>query len=148
MKPRSFIPPNSTDYDESGSLSDKHMDDLPRRILIVDDNADAAQSLSLLMEVKGHECKVVFDSKKALAAALDFKPEYVFLDLGMPGENGYDLCEHMRAQPELKKTIFIAQTGWSQDEYVERAKRAGFHHHLVKPIDYRELEQILKKDAA
>lgn len=143
MKPFPAIPPRAEDYEDQ-SVSDKNFDKLPCRILIVDDNADAAQSLGLLMEVKGHECKLVFNSQEALATALDFKPEYIFLDLGMPGASGYDLCAQMRQQPELQDTIFIAQTGWSQDEYVQRAKKAGFHHHLVKPINFQEINAILK----
>ncbi len=143
MKPPLFNRAQDDDFEES-EISDKNFNRLPCRILIVDDNADAAQSLGLLMEVKGHECKLIFDSQRALEAALDFKPEYVFLDLGMPGANGYDLCQQMRQRPELQDTIFIAQTGWSQEEYVERAKKAGFHHHLVKPINFQEVNAILR----
>lgn len=126
------------------SFSDKLLNTLPQRVLIVDDNADAARSLGMLLEVKGHDCKLVYDSKKALEIAAGYKPGYVFLDLGMPGVDGYALCEQMRALPELSNAVFIAQTGWSDQEYVDRAKRAGFHHHLVKPIDYSEIETILK----
>lgn len=129
---------------DSPVYPDKIFDELPQRIMIVDDNADAAQTLGMLLEVHGHDCKVVYDSQKALAMAADYKPRYVFLDLSMPEIDGYDLCQRMRAIPELAQAVFIAQTGWSDRAHVERAKNAGFHHHLVKPIAYKEIEAILK----
>ncbi len=134
--------------EETGMHADKLYDTLPHRVLIVDDNADAARSLSMLLEMSGHECKLAFDGKKALKMAAGYKPRYVFLDLGMPGLDGYELCTQMREIPELANAIFIAQTGWSGEEFVKKARNSGFHHHLVKPVDFNEITAILVKNKA
>jgi PleD family two-component response regulator len=135
--------PKGPPSEESNQLSGKSLSDLPRRVMVVDDNVDAAQVLGAMMETHGHDCRVVFDSTKALKVAQQYKPEYVFLDLGMPEVDGYALCRQMRELPELATTIFIAQTGWSDQTFVDRAKAAGFHHHLVKPIALQEIKLIV-----
>lgn len=136
--------PKGPPSDEANELSGKSLAGMPRRVMIVDDNAEAAQVLGMMMETNGHDCRLVFDSTKALKVAENYKPEFVFLDLGMPQVDGYALCRQMRDLPELANTVFIAQTGWSDQTYVDRAKAAGFHHHLVKPIALQELEALVK----
>jgi signal transduction histidine kinase len=105
-----------------------------RRILVVDDNADAAQSLSMLLELEGHATRVANDGACALRAAAGFLPDTVFLDIGMPGMNGYEVARHLRDAygPSLR---IIALTGWGAEEDRRRAHAAGFDHHLVKPVD-------------
>ena len=93
----------------------------------------------------GHDYRLAGNGKDALALAADYRPNVVMMDIGLPGMNGYDLCAAMRAEPHLKDTIFIAQTGWGQDEHRQRAKEAGFHHHMVKPIYLESMEQLLRR---
>lgn len=106
-----------------------------RRILVVDDNQDAADSLALLLRLQGQEVQVAHDGPSALKLAPAYAPEVVFLDIGMPGMNGYDVARRMRQLPELEKTVLIALTGWGQDEDRQRSQEAGFNHHLVKPVE-------------
>ena len=83
------------------------------------------------------------DGQTAIALAKSFIPDAVLLDIGLPGMNGYEICEAMRREPALKNTLFIAQTGWSQREHRERSKEAGFDYHLVKPVSIDALKNIL-----
>lgn len=140
--------PKGPPAEESNTLAGKNFANLPRRIMVVDDSADAAQVLCMLMETLGHECQTVFDSTKALEIAKHYKPEFVFLDLGMPGVDGYALCRQMRELPELALTVFIAETGWSDKDHMDRAREAGFQHHLVKPIGVKEIEAVLTQRSA
>jgi signal transduction histidine kinase len=105
-----------------------------RRILVVDDNADAAESLSMLLELEGHATRVAHDGAGALRAAAEFLPDAVFLDIGMPGMNGYQVARQLRETygPALR---IIALTGWGAEGDRRRAHAAGFDHHLVKPVD-------------
>lgn len=140
---RAPVLPKGPPADQANTLSGRSLSGLPRRIMIVDDNAEAAQVLGMMMETLGHDCRTVFDSTKALEIAKHYKPEYVFLDLGMPNVDGYALCKQMRELPELAMTVFIAETGWSDDAHMTRAREAGFQHHLVKPIGIKEIEAVL-----
>jgi PAS domain S-box-containing protein len=106
-----------------------------RRILIVDDNVDAAESLAINLQLQGHETRTVFDGETALQAAREFLPEVVLLDIGLPGQDGYAVCRQLRAQPLGHDVAIIALTGWGQDEDRRRTSLAGFDHHLVKPVD-------------
>lgn len=115
------------------------------RILIVEDNDALAQTTGWMVEMLGHDYRLAANAKDALAVAADYRPDVVMMDIGLPGMNGYDLCAAMRAEPQLKDTIFVAQTGWGQDEHRQRAKEAGFHHHMVKPLYLEALEQLLRQ---
>lgn len=115
------------------------------RVIIVDDNRDAAQTLGWLVEMLGHETKVAHTGEEALRLAREFQPDFVFLDISLPGMNGYEICHVMKMMPELENTVFIAQTGWSDKEYVDRSRSAGFDHHLVKPVGGEVLAQILSR---
>lgn len=113
------------------------------RILVADDNADAAQTLCILLESLGHEVREAADGEAAVAAAADFDPQLVLLDIGMPRLNGYEACRLLRAQPGGAARTLVAITGWGQPQDVERAREAGFDRHLVKPVDLDQLLQVI-----
>jgi CheY-like chemotaxis protein len=107
----------------------------PRRILVVDDNADAANALSELLTLRGHVVEVAHDGHEALRRARSFRPQAALLDIGMPGMDGYDLAGRLRADPLLADMLLVAITGWGQEEDRRRALAAGFDVHLTKPAD-------------
>jgi len=113
------------------------------RILIVDDNKSCAITMMWTMEMLGHTAEMVVDGPTAIELAKSFQPDVVLLDIGLPGMNGYEICEAMHKDPVLQNTIFIAQTGWGQKEHRERSREAGFDYHLVKPIDITALKNLL-----
>jgi len=114
-----------------------------RRILVVDDNQDAANSLGMLLRLTGQEVQVAHDGLGALQAVRAFRPDVVFLDLGMPGMDGYEVARRLRDAPEVKGVVLVALTGWGQDEDRLRSQEAGFDHHLVKPIEPEALCALL-----
>jgi CheY-like chemotaxis protein len=114
-----------------------------RRILIVDDNKDSAESLAMLLEITGHRTFVVHDGVAAIAAAEAHRPEVMLLDIGMPRLNGYEVCRRVRQQPWGEEIKIIALTGWGQDEDRRKSQEAGFDGHLVKPVDYNALLELL-----
>ncbi len=114
-----------------------------RRVLVVDDNADAADSLALVLRLEGQEVCVAHDGTKALELAAAFRPEVVFLDLGMPGMDGYEVARRLRGQPGLEQVVLVALTGWGQDEDRRRTREARFDHHLTKPADPEALRRLL-----
>ena len=113
------------------------------RILVVDDNRDAALSLATFLRITGNEVRTAHDGNDAIAAAMSFRPHVMVLDIGMPGRNGYDVARHMREQPWGKDILLVAVTGWGQDEDRRRSDEAGFDAHLVKPIDPADIERLL-----
>ena len=113
------------------------------RIMVVDDNRDAGQSLAALLEACGHEVVVANDGQAALKAACASTPDAFILDIGLPGMNGYELARHIREQPALAHALLIALTGYSQAHDRVLSKVAGFAHHLVKPVVIAELEKAL-----
>ena len=117
-------------------------------IVIADDNVDAAASLATLLEFGGHTVKVVHDGSSALAAASALHPDIVLLDIGMPLMNGYEVCRALRRQPWAVQTPIVALTGWGQEEDQRRASEAGFSHHLTKPVDLAQLDQVLRSARA
>ncbi len=120
----------------------------PRRVLVVDDNADGAESLAMLLRMGGHEVSVAHDGPAALKAVAAFAPEVVFLDIGMPGMSGYDVAKQLRAQPGSERILLVAMTGYGQEEDRRRSWEAGFHHHLVKPVEFGVLADLLNSNAA
>jgi CheY-like chemotaxis protein len=114
-----------------------------RRLLVVDDNQDAANSLTTLLRLQGHKVRVAHDGPAALETARDFRPEKVFLDLGMPGMDGYQVARRLRQQSGLENVRLAALTGWGQKEDRRRTAEAGFDLHLVKPIEPKVLEELV-----
>jgi two-component system CheB/CheR fusion protein len=114
-----------------------------RRILVVDDNRDAADGLALLLRLAGQDVRAAYDGPSALAQARDFQPALVFLDLGMPAMDGYEVAWRLRQEPGLGGVRLVALTGWGQAEDRQRSKQAGFDHHLVKPVEPDTLEKVL-----
>jgi signal transduction histidine kinase/ActR/RegA family two-component response regulator len=114
-----------------------------RRIMVVDDNREAAEALSALLTALGATVSVAYGGREALEKVMVFDPEVVLLDIGMPGMDGYEVCRQIRSVQAHAGPLLIALTGWGQDEDRERSKRAGFDHHLVKPPDIDALRSLV-----
>ena len=117
-----------------------------RRILVVDDHRDAARVLGLLLDSLGHEVKTANDGRQALEAIAEFRPEIVFLDIGLPQLDGCEVARRVRELPELRGTKLIALTGWSHADDRRRTREAGFDHHLVKPVAVKTLRDVLAQE--
>jgi PAS domain S-box-containing protein len=118
---------------------------LARRILVVDDNIDAATTLDVLLRSLGHETRVAHDGMTALDIAREFRPEVILLDIGMPGLDGYEVARRLRAMNQGQTFRIVAITGWGQEADRLRSKEAGFDLHLVKPVDPRVLVSVLEQ---
>jgi PAS domain S-box-containing protein len=119
-----------------------------RRVLVVDDLRDNADSLSLVLQAMGHEVQVAYDGEQALLAAEQFRPDVALVDLGMPNVDGYEVCRRIRARPWGHTVLLVAQTGWGQEFDRRRTAEAGFDHHLVKPVRWDVIESLLLRAAA
>ena len=115
----------------------------PRRILVVDDNADAARTLAELLDLDGHETHLAHDGPSAVEAARALRPDVVFLDIGLPGFSGHEVARRLRADPSLEGLLLVALSGWVQPDDLVRSREAGFDHHLAKPVNVPTLERIL-----
>jgi CheY-like chemotaxis protein len=113
------------------------------RILVVDDNRDSADSLASLLKLTGSKTKTAYDGLEAVEAAANFRPNVVLLDIGLPKLNGYEAARKIREQPWGSKVVLIALTGWGQEADRRRSSEAGFNRHLVKPVEYAQLTQLL-----
>ena len=122
-------------------------DSTPRRVLVVDDNHDAANALRLLLENDGHEVKVANDGISGLALAREYKPDYLLLDIGLPRLNGYDIAASVRSDPTLKRATIVAITGYGQVHDRARTAAVGFDHHLTKPVDFKALQALFRAKA-
>jgi DNA-binding response OmpR family regulator len=116
----------------------------PRRILVVDDNRDAAESLSMLLHARGHDVQVAYDGLEAVGAAIAFNPDVVLLDLGLPKLHGYEAARRIR-DAKGDQVLLIAVTGWGQDEDRRRSLAAGFDHHLTKPVDPEAISRLIEE---
>ena len=116
------------------------------RILVVDDYADAAESLMMVLEAGGHEVEIAGCGIKAIEQAQIFHPQAVLLDIGLPDLDGYEVAKRLRVLPETRDTLLIALTGYGQSGDLELAKSAGFHHYLLKPVDFETLFALLTPD--
>ena len=119
----------------------------PRRlkILVVDDNADSAESMAVLLEMEGHETRTAHDGLEALEILAEGDTEVALLDLGLPSLNGFEVARRLRATPAGRGVLLVATTGWGQDKNIEASAAAGFDHHLVKPVDWTALTEILSR---
>jgi CheY-like chemotaxis protein len=115
----------------------------PCRVLVVDDNVDSAESLSLLLDMMGNETVMAHDGNAAVEAAKTFIPDIALLDIGLPGISGYEIASILRKLPQLQHTLLVALTGWGQEEDRRRCIDAGFDHHLTKPAAVDDLKNLL-----
>ena len=115
-----------------------------RRVLVVDDHVDAARMLELLLQCEGHETRIAHDGPSALKAIEEFNPEFVFLDIGMPGMSGYEIARTLRHSQNRRNIFLVALTGWGQPSDFQESKEAGFDLHLVKPLDTASVKRLLE----
>jgi signal transduction histidine kinase/DNA-binding response OmpR family regulator len=115
----------------------------PMKILVVDDNVDAANTMAMLLGLSEHQSRTAFSGQEALDIATTFKPDIVFLDIGLPGMNGYEVAKRLQKMPVMTNTKLIALTGWGTAEDVKKSKNAGFYAHLTKPVDPDEVDTLL-----
>jgi two-component system, chemotaxis family, CheB/CheR fusion protein len=115
----------------------------PRRVLIVEDNIDAAESLRRALELRGHVVRVVHDGRAALTTVQEVDPEVVLLDIGLPHMDGYEVARRLRATERGRQLFLVAVTGWGQPEDRARAQSAGFDEHLTKPVHSGELSDLI-----
>jgi CheY-like chemotaxis protein/anti-sigma regulatory factor (Ser/Thr protein kinase) len=118
-----------------------------RRVLVVDDNVDAADSIGKLLKLFGHDVRCVYDGSSALAAAKDYRPQVVVLDIGLPEMDGYEVAKRIRKISQLQKTRIVAVTGYGQEEDRRRSRDAGFDQYLTKPVDPDVLQLFVIESA-
>jgi PAS domain S-box-containing protein len=128
----------------SGSGEEQSGQEPRRRILVVDDNVDAANALRYLLENDGHEVKVAGDGAAGLALARDFRPDFLLLDIGLPRMNGYEIAKQVREDKTLRNVTIIAITGYGQANDRARTSAAGFDHHLTKPVEFHSLQKLFR----
>jgi len=129
--------------DEGNGSQQQYVSSSGHRLMVVDDNKDAAVSLAMLLRLQGHEVRVVHDGVSALELANDYLPALIFLDIGMPGMDGFEVASRVRQTPGMERTVLVALTGWGQQEDRRRTAEAGFHHHLVKPPEPKAVEGLI-----
>jgi CheY-like chemotaxis protein len=138
--------PNARKTEETmASKTESATRNSPKRILVVDDNRDAAECLSMLLEISGHSTQMAHTGPDALATATEFHPEVVFLDIGLPGMDGYEVARRLRHDPEFAASTLIAVTGWGSEEDRRRSTEAGFDFHLTKPVESSTVENLLAR---
>jgi CheY-like chemotaxis protein len=125
--------------DESANM------EVAARVLVVDDNADAADTLAKLLALGGHEAQIARDGPQAIVAALRWQPEFILLDIGLPGLDGYEVARRLRQEMACQETVLIAVTGYGQPEDRQRSRAAGIDHHLLKPVDWDVLRSLLSR---
>ena len=118
------------------------------RILVVDDNVDGAEMLAEILQGMGYQARVAHNAADALKAAAELRPSIAFLDIGLPVMDGYELASHLRKLPGLAELRLIALTGYGQESDRRKSQDAGFHHHLVKPVDMKAIEKAVAAQAA
>ena len=118
------------------------------KVLVVDDNVDAAQSLAMLLQAMGQGTKIAHDGGRAIELALEWVPDVLLLDIGLPKTNGFQVASRIRQEPTLADVMLVALTGYGQDADRQRSKEAGFHHHLTKPVEFSAIEKILSSICA
>lgn len=116
-----------------------------RRVLVVDDNEDAADSLATLLGVMQYQVRVAYDGPEAITAADEFAPAVALLDIGLPKLSGYDIARHIRST-RGEDVLLVAITGWGQEEDKRKAREAGFDHHFTKPADFEVLLQLIEQE--
>lgn len=140
--------PSSTQETRSTSRIARKVPRGGPRLMVVDDNPDIAESMVMLLDMWGYEVRSALDGPSAISLARTYQPQIVFLDIGLPGTNGYEVARQLQDLPETKDAVLIALTGYGQNEDVMRSKEAGFGYHIVKPADPDELHELLEKLSA
>jgi two-component system CheB/CheR fusion protein len=118
-----------------------------RKVMVVDDNIDAAQTLAMILSTHGHDVRVVHDPRDVMAVASQFRPDVAILDIGLPHMDGYQLARHLRGHADTARVVLIALTGYGQPDDVDRAHAAGFDHHLVKPVEPETVNALIGRPA-
>ena len=116
-------------------------------MLLADDNVDAADTMSAVLQMSGHEVKTVYSGSEVLQAAVQFAPDVMLLDIGMPGMSGYQVAQQLRTDARFDQTLLVALTGWGSENDRTLALQAGFDHHLTKPVDHLALNSLLRRAA-
>jgi len=114
-----------------------------RRVLVVDDNQDSAETIAMLVELWGHQARIAHNGPAALAEAPLWRPQVVLLDIGLPGIDGYEVARRLRQEPVMAGALLVAMTGYGQERDRRMSSEAGFDHHLVKPVDPAVLQSLL-----
>jgi PAS domain S-box-containing protein len=135
------VSPAATAHEPDGGKRAKAA--VTHRILVVDDNRDSADSLAMLLRLVGHDVRTAHDGRQALVVAATYRPDLVLLDIGLPGMDGFTVARHLRSQPELAGVVLVALTGYGSDEDRRQAQAAGFNHHMVKPVNFDALNELL-----
>ena len=121
---------------------------VPRRILVVDDNADAAGTMAMVLRLDGHDVQVTHDGPSALSTARTFRPQVVFLDIGLPDMDGYETAIELRRLPGLKDALVIAVTGYNPETNHPGAQEARFDHYLTKPVQFETVRRFIAERQA
>jgi CheY-like chemotaxis protein len=137
--------PASAPADHGAAAPEANGTGAPLRVLVVDDNVDAAETMATFLQMLGMQTRTVHDGPPAIPAALEFRPDLVLLDIGLPTLEGYQVARALRAQPALAETALVALTGWGSEQDRRRAQAAGFDHHLTKPVDLGQLEAVVRR---
>ena len=114
-----------------------------KRVLVVDDNRDSANTLAMLLKISGYETKTAGDGASAIESTAEFKPEIILLDIGLPDMSGYDVCKKLREQPLDPRPRIVAVTGWGADDVQARSGEDTFDGHLTKPVDFKTLQGLI-----
>jgi CheY-like chemotaxis protein len=125
------------------TVSPAAADSVARRVLVVDDNRDAAESLEMLLEFEGHEVFKAYDGADAVKTAERVRPDVILMDIGLPIVNGYEACRRIRDQAWSAAIVMVAITGWGQEDDRAQSRAVGFDLHLVKPFDHAELLRVI-----
>lgn len=133
------LPIDATKDSEESRIEDRKS----LRVLVVDDNVDTVLSFTMLLKASGHDVRAAHDGPTAVQVALDFRPDVVLLDIGLPGLNGYEVAKRIRQAPDFQNVVLVALTGYGQDSDRQSSLQAGFDHHLVKPARLAQLQKIL-----
>lgn len=115
----------------------------PRRVLVIEDNIDSAETMQMLLEMSGYETRAAYDAKSGIAAAREARPQVIFCDIGLPDRDGYQVAREFRALPETRSAYLVALTGYGHDDDRRRATEAGFDAYQVKPVDPEALDKLL-----
>jgi CheY-like chemotaxis protein len=139
------LPVLSSPTSRSQVLSDEEekRPDSGWRVLVVDDNVDSADSIAMLLQMSGHEVRVSYSGQDAVETAVEYQPDIVLLDIGLPGMDGYEVGRRLRKRPELREVKLIAVTGYGREADRLQSQEAGFDYHLVKPVDAQKLQDLL-----